>query len=45
MPSLLGFAQRLERDLNAVTACLAPPWNSRAVEGRPGALDVLLAPR
>ncbi|MFD0020062.1 hypothetical protein [Streptomyces sp. NPDC058382] len=33
LPSLRPFAQHLERDLDAVIAGLALPWNSGAVEG------------
>ena len=33
LPSLSRFAQRLERDLDAVVAGLSQPWNSGVVEG------------
>jgi transposase len=33
LPSLRHFAQHLERDLDAVIACLSLPWNSGVVEG------------
>lgn len=34
LPGLTSFANRLETDLNAVTAGLTTHWNSGPVEGR-----------
>ncbi|MET8940278.1 hypothetical protein ABZX28_25155 [Streptomyces rubiginosohelvolus] len=33
MPSLHNLAAGIDRDLDAVTAGLTPPWSSGAVEG------------
>ncbi|MGW7557874.1 hypothetical protein [Streptomyces rimosus] len=41
LPGLRGFAQHLERDLDAVTAGLTLPWNSGVVEGRVNRIKML----
>ncbi|MFF0492252.1 transposase [Nocardia sp. NPDC004068] len=33
LPALHLFVRGLRQDLDAVTACLSPPWNSGVVEG------------
>ncbi|WP_235029747.1 hypothetical protein [Streptomyces sp. 3213.3] len=41
LPSLRYFAQRLLRDLDAVTAGLTLPWNSGVVEGHVNRIKML----
>ncbi|MFE4682752.1 transposase [Streptomyces sp. NPDC056721] len=41
LPSLRHFAQRLERDLDAVIAGLMLPWNSGVVEGHVNRIKML----
>lgn len=41
LPSLRHFAQRLERDLDAVIAGLTLPWNSGVVEGHVNRIKML----